>query len=358
MACYKCYLPNPPRAWSRVQNSCSLNDNPNPNELVQVPYTKELVPQYALSEKLNMLNKGNVLQYKMNSSNLTQKQRYSLIAKGKWVNRNTTWASQSTRGYTNPNTTSLKRVANYNLAIDPNTGLLLGPTDLPPSCPKFETIINSVLPSDSGGSSLNPEVVPPPPPPNPSNDNTVLPPSPMPVPIGPIVIQDSGNLICSIQENVCTGESVYHKAQQLCNPTSDSDVPGTIQLLCWNDGTPTWFPRQRYIMTNSANKWPTSSGPQDKTFVSAVRPSAPIITSVTNLNNIVTINWEQVEICLPVDRFSIYQNDVIIGDVEGSVFTFNIVVDYGNTYNYFIIAKSSQIMSDPSNIVSIVILSS
>ena len=359
MACYnKCYLPNPPRAWSRVQNSCSSEPvtNTNPNTLVQVPYSRGLVPQYALAEKINMLNKGNILQYKKNSSNLTQKQRYSLIAKGKWVNRNTTWATQSTRGYTNPNTTSLKRVANINVALDPNTGLPFGPTTAPVSCPNFIPTINDVLPSDSGGSSLNPQIVPPPPPPSPSTGGTVLPPAPQPEPVEPIVIQDGGNLICSIQENICTGETVYHVSQQLCNPTSDSDVPGPIQQLCWNDGTPTWYPRQRYVMTNSGNKWPYSSGPEDTTFISAVRPYPPTITSVTNINNIVTINWEQLEICLPVSGYTIYQNGSIIGEVLGNIFTFNTTVDYCNVYEYFIVAGTNgSIISNPSNIVSITI---
>ena len=45
------YLPIPERAWSRVENRC-----PNPNDL---------------SSNTALINKGNVLQYKKNSSQLT-----------------------------------------------------------------------------------------------------------------------------------------------------------------------------------------------------------------------------------------------------------------------------------------------
>ena len=75
-------------------------------------------------------------------------------------------------------------------------------------------------------------------------------------PVEPIVIQDGGVLICSVQEDVCTGKTKSTLSQKLCNPTTDSDVPGQIQDLCWNDETQTWYPRQRYIMTNSGNKFP------------------------------------------------------------------------------------------------------
>ena len=196
MSCFNNYVPQPSRDWSRVQNSC-----------VQLSISE--------SDKIAMLNKGNVLQYKANSSNLTKAQKYSKIAKGQWINRNTTWATQSARGYTNPNTQSLKRTGNVvNIALDPITGAIIGPTLEPLTCP--------LIPINSK----------------------------------PIVIQDGGVLICSVQENVCTKNTKSTISQKICNPTTDSDVPGQIQDLCWNDGTQTWYPRQRYIMTNSGNKFP------------------------------------------------------------------------------------------------------
>lgn len=309
MECYnKCYLPEPPRDWSRVQDSCSLTTDIGNNGFVTLPLTGEVVPASFLAERMAMLNKGNVLQYKANSSNLTKAQRYSKIAKGQWINRNTTWATQSTRGYTNPNNNSLKRAGNVvNIAIDPNTGTIIGETDAPITCPQ----------------DINPD---------------------------PIVIPDGGVLICSVQENPCTGLTKQSVAQQLCNPTSDSDVPGTIQPLCWNDGIQTWYPRQRFQMSNSGNKWPVNAQ-----LSSAIRPSAPLITSITSYENIITLNWIQSDKCLPVSRFDIYQDGRIITSVSKSVNTTSFTVNNCNTYSYFIIGvtNGSNIASYPSNTVSI-----
>ena len=53
MSCFNnCYLPQPPRDWSRVQNICSYENN--------VPYKEQTT--------IEMLNKGNILQYKENTS--------------------------------------------------------------------------------------------------------------------------------------------------------------------------------------------------------------------------------------------------------------------------------------------------
>jgi hypothetical protein len=348
-----CYLPRPPRAWSRVQNECSVvtSITQNPDELVRVPYSKQFVPAVALKESLDMLNKGNILQYKANSSNLTKNMKYSQIAKGLWTNRNTTWATQSTRGYTNPNTTSLKRIAKVNIAFDPITRLPLGPTLFPVTCPKFETNNYPVLPSTGGGGGDN--IVIPPINPTPSNDNfiPIVPPDVIP---DPIVIQDEGVLICSIQENICTGETINHLSQKLCNPTSDSDVPGRIQDLCWNDGTPTWYPRQRYTMSNSNNKWPYTTGPEDTTSNSAVKPYPPVITSITSncSFNTITITWEQDETCLPVSSFLIYENDALIDIVNGTKRSTDLTIENDTEYTYFIISKTSgsnNLISDPSN---------
>jgi hypothetical protein len=346
MYCFnKCYLPIPPREWSRVQNSCSLITD------VDFINANKTMSATALGEKISMLNKGNVLQYKANSSNLTKWQRYSKIAKGQWTNRNTTWATQSTRGYTNPNTTSLKRSGNViNIAIDPISGTIIGPTTAPITCPQPVIIINEGLPPNGGGGSVDELVIPPPIQPSPSSETF---PNITPVtPVEPIVVQDEGTLICSIQENPCTGDAKYSLSQQLCNPTTDSDVPGTIQDLCWNDGTQTWYPRQRYIMTNSTNKWPYNA----KLF-SAIRPFPPVITSIETTNNIVTLTWEQSEICLPVSKFNIHENGLVIQTLNGNVFTTNIIINKCGYYQYYIvgITNGSNIESENSNIVDVTI---
>ena len=351
MACYNnCYLPRPPRDWSRVQNSCSVTTGIDNNAPVRDPYTKQIVPATVLAKRIAMLNKGNILQYKANSSNLTKTQRYSKIATGQWVNRNTTWATQSMNGYTNPNSTSLKRSGNVsNIAIDPITGAILGPTTDPLTCPQPITIINEALPSNGGGGSsvIEPDI---PPPIEPTPASETFPPIIADTPTEPIVIQDGGFLICSVQENPCTGETKTTLSQQLCNPTTDSDVPGTIQELCWNDGTQTWYPRSRYIMTNSTNKWPTNA-----VLTSAVILYPPTIISILSNDNIVTLIWTQLENCLPVSVFYIFQNNRLIQTVPGTMNTTDIVVDNCNTYSYFIVAltNGSAILSEPSNTVII-----
>lgn len=348
-----CYLPQPPRAWSRVQNSCTYDlnndENNNNNNLNTIFFTQ-------------MLNKGNVLQYKANSSNLTLKQKYSKIAKGQWVNRNTTWATQSTRGYTNPNTTSLKRSGNkINIAIDPNTGLIIGETSLSPTCPELLPTINSGLPAIIDNGATNDPIIPPPVEPTPSSETF---PEIIPDSIEePIVIQDGGVLICSIQENICTGDGKSSVAQQLCYPTTDSDVPGTIQDLCWNNGTQTWYPRQRYIMTNSGNKWPTNY----KEFNSAVKPPSVILTAnIQTCSVILTWSPQINDIslscnCLPITSYNIYLNGLLYRTVPASVnsIELNSLNPGIGVYEAYVesINSSSNIPynSVPSNVISVYI---
>ena len=348
-----CYLPQPPRAWSRVQNSCSLITDNNPGfNLVRDPYTNEFIAPSVLAERIAMLNKGNVLQYKANSSNLTKSQRYSKIAKGQWINRNTTWATQSTRGYTNPNTTKLKRTGDViNIAINPVTGEIIGPTINPPTCPNPIIQINEDLPANEGtsGTGEEPEI---PPPVEPSEGSDVFPPIIAEEPVEPIIIQDGGSLICSIQEDNCTGEVKRHVSQQLCNPTSDSDVPGPIQLLCWNDGTQTWYPRQRYTMSNSTDKWPINY----KLLVSAVKPPAPLLTATTE-NCFITLNWYSNNPinncnCLQITGYNIYLDDKLYQKVPSSV---NSITFFGPLKQYTIYVKSTSndIESVSSNVINV-----
>lgn len=336
MACFynsNCYLPEPPRAWSRVQNACTYYANDD--DIID-------------ANKLLMLNKGNVLQYKNNSSNLTQWQKYSKIAKGQWINRNTTWATQSTDGYTNPNTTSLKRTSNsFNIAIDPITGQILGPTLNPVTCPSNQpNPIYDDLPSNVPDSGTNEPPIPPPIVPTPASD--IFPNLEPETPIEPIVIQDGGSLICSIQENICTGETRSSLSQKICNPTTDSDVPGPIQELCWNDGTPTWYPRQRYVMTNSTNKWPTNY----KFFTSAIRPPTPILNATINGSNI-NLSWFIIkDSCLPVLGYNIFINNDLYTKVDANVTNKTISVLTGQ-YNIYVTSFNNRIESFRSNIISI-----
>jgi hypothetical protein len=293
------------------------------------------------------MNKGNVLQYKANSSNLTKSQKYSKIATGQWINRNTTWATQNNNGYTNPNTTFLKRSGNvFNIAINPTTGQIIGPTLEPVTCPKQDIIINDELPNIINNSGTpQPEI---PPPVEPTPESNIFPPDVPIAPIIPIVIQDGGSLICSIQENVCTGETKTSLGQKLCNPTTDSDVPGPIQELCWNDGTQTWYPKQRYVMNNSTDKWPYNY----KFFTSAVRPPTPSLDAEIN-NNIIVLKWfinYNTCSCLPVIKYIIYVNNNIYETVSSSVTSITINKTLPE-YSIYVVTINDTIESFKSNII-------
>ena len=51
MSCYnnKCYIPQPPRAWTRVQNSCSLTTDV---DTFIVPYTNQEVSSSVFEKKM------------------------------------------------------------------------------------------------------------------------------------------------------------------------------------------------------------------------------------------------------------------------------------------------------------------
>jgi hypothetical protein len=288
------YNPNPTRVWSRVQNACSViaytNNDPAANSnFARADYERQ------------MLLKGNILQYKKNSSNLTKKQRYTQIAKGMWTNRTKTWATQSDT-YTNPNMTSLLRV-NFTI-LDPSNNTFSNPTN-PYGCPTNE-------------------------------------------------IQDGGNLVCNVVVNPCTQEVIKRtKSQQLCNPTTDSDVPGQIQQLCWNDGTQTWFPRQRYIMPTSGTKWPQGY----KGFVSGLKPAAPVLTLDSSNNNSVTLSWTVINNdCVPITSFNIYQNGILIENLLYPTNTIIINNLFSGNYDFYIISISDTIESEKSNTVLVTIV--
>ena len=262
--CYgkgKCYLPNPTREWSRVQNNCPISIE-NISGKYTAPYSKKVIDGAELQYTLQMLSKGNVLQYKKNSSNLTKKQQYSQIVKGYWTNRTVTWSSQS-ETTSNPNNKNLKRVGGYNMFLTGQRTLL------PVTCPKPTFVPKPALPpagipssiyggSGSAASGIL-EIPPEVPPQNIIAEAVAMPSVPFPQPPTPVVIQNEGILIVNQTENLCSGETTTTIANRGCHLTSDSDVPGPLRELCWNDGIQPWYPRQRYVMTNSGNKWPVNA---------------------------------------------------------------------------------------------------
>lgn len=288
------YLPIPARVWSRVQRECtSVNTSNSGNS-----------QEYAIRDyKRQELLKGNILQYKCNSSNLTKKQRYAQIAKGMWASRTKTWATQ-TATFSNPNTLSLKRV-NYGI-LDPSNNAFSRP-------------------------------------PNPyfffgCRDN---------------VIRDGGNLICNTTVNPCTDEVIKTTlSQKLCNPTTDSNVPGPIQYLCWNDGEPTWYPRQQYVMPTSGNKFPVNY----KLLVSAVRLAGPVLTAgpLSCFESDIPLSWTlDTSICFPVTSYHVFKDGVLIQVLPSTQMSTIVYEPDSGSYVFFVAAVNNDLQSAVSNTVEV-----
>ena len=233
------YLTQPPRAWSRVQSIpyCTAPDVPSANRYkVYVPRTNQYISPAEADLRDKIIYKGNILQYKNNSSNLTKKQRYSQIAKGKWTNNTKSYATQSIT-YTNPNTSGLLRV-NYT-AVPPN--------DIPGAVNNASGPYQYNVPNPFGCSSD--------------------------------YIIDGGKLICNTLANTCTNQLIKTYDVQNCFSITASDVPGfnnpqATKILCWDPQLNTWYPRTKLTMNNSGNKWPQNY----KEFVSACKPT-PSVTA-------------------------------------------------------------------------------
>ena len=119
------YNPEITREWSRVTRRCDESDISG--DFVSIPLLGIVVPKSEVPYYLSMLRKGNVLQYKANSANLTNSQVYSKICTKTWLNANTSWATQ-TQSYTNPNIKNLYRVNNSLICgtiADPITNKLI-----------------------------------------------------------------------------------------------------------------------------------------------------------------------------------------------------------------------------------------
>jgi len=233
MACFPHFVPKPPREWSRVQNRCVFDTEP-------------ITPEQALL--VAMQYKGNILQYKKNSSCLTFSQKYSLISQNKWTNNKKTYATQSDR-YSNPNTNHLRRINSTDITLDNS------PTPLLPTCKEPVAPIYDNLPNKSDNNNNN-TVLPPPPPTTTDSNFTKL---KKIIPLLPEVIQNGGILLCNETENICTKEIIRTPQHDNCYSTTFSDVPrGDINYLCYIP-RPLYYPRQRYFMNNSTDKWPYNS---------------------------------------------------------------------------------------------------
>ena len=305
------YNPIPPRVWSRVQAQCTYIVPDSSYNSVYIPLLNQTTSlAQAISLEKN-LYKGNILQYKANSTRLTKKQKYSQISKGLWCNRTKVFATQSLI-YTNPNTTGLLRV-NYTTLPYPNQ-IVGKPNNI------------------SGPFQYNV--------PNPSGCPTTA-------------VQDGGNLVCGTFVNPCTGNIIQTIPQPsiICNSSTASDVPGIPVDLCWTANVQTFFPRNNLTMNNSLSKWPEGY----KGFVSAVTPIPPILSLDASTNTTVTLSWSfNSNICIPISSFNIYQDGVI---VQTQPYTITSTTIYGlddcTSYSFYVTSLSNSTESIPSNIVNI-----
>ena len=301
------YNPIPPRAWSRVENPCVFLVPGSTYQQAYIPLTGQVVSQAQADYEEKQIYKGNILQYKGNSARFTKSQKYSQLAKMAGPNRTKVFATQS-QTYSNPNTTGLLR-RGYSTYTFPNQ-IPGAPNNI--SGPFAYGIPN---PYDCSGNS----------------------------------IQDGGILVCGTFANPCSEEIIKRGINpvNMCYPASASNVPGT-SVLCWNNKVQTWFPRQRYFMNNSTNKWPEGY----KGFVSAV-PTELMLTITSNACNSVTLSWNSVSNCIPITSYNIYQNEVLIQNVPHTTKTTiinGILLD--TTYSFYITSVSNTSESIKSNIVS------
>jgi hypothetical protein len=311
------YLPNPPRAWSRVEgnvNCISPIVPPFGNYTVYVPLTKQTIPLAIAAYQEKVIYKGNILQYKNNSSNLSKKQIYSKIANRKWVN-NKSYATQSLT-YTNPNKNSLYR-ANASSISTQN-----------------ETIGEVGNPAGPYGDIYY----------NPFNCITDT-------------IDQGGSLICGTLANPCTNQLIKSTKSQNCSLITSSNVPGfrvpgISKILCWNKKLSVYIPRQRRVMSNSGTKWPVNY----KEFVSSLSPLPPILEITSSTEKSVTLNWKyKNNECIPVSNFYVYQNNSFIKKLSVKQITFTIDNLSPNLYTFYITSLSNTIQSTPSNKTSILI---
>jgi len=259
------YNPRPTKEWYRYENPCVYQTFSN-STVVYIPFLQEYVSSDVLAYELAVLKKGNILQYKKNSADITKSQRYAQIAKGSWTNRNTTWATQGV-SYTNPNTTSLKRINYSELVVNPSKEVTSSSTTYTVTnadgvfcTPSTSPIQNGFVPSNNSSGDSNQDTMPPKKTDTTASNNPIIPSIVTPPPVTEIRIADGGKLICNISENICTGQ-VYKQTTSLnCNPLSASGVPGPTQhRLCYNSALPTYYPRTKLTYGNSTSKWPTGA---------------------------------------------------------------------------------------------------
>jgi hypothetical protein len=270
------YNPVPPRVWSRVQNKCTYVEPTNPTTFsLYIPFTKQTVgSEMEAIEIAKMINKGNILQYKANSAQLTKSQKYAQLARCSGPSRRKVFATQ-TETYTNPNTNGLFRKG-FSEFYYPNE-IVGSPNNI--SGPFAYGVID----------------------PNDCSNN---------------FIRDGGTLVCGTYADPCTNEIIKtgKTSAITCNPASASNVPGQ-SILCWNNSIQTWFPKTRYTMNNSTDKWPVNY----KGFVSAVGIKSPVVSFI-GLEDSIQLMWSLEKSNIPIKNYNIYIDNTLHETLNGDIF--------------------------------------
>jgi hypothetical protein len=201
------YNPAPTREWSRADARCAFDasDVSDTTDTGISPLTGKVIPIQAIAEHVQMINKGNVLQYKKNAG-LTQAQTYALKMRGNWRRSGRTHATQSST-YTNPNTGGLAQEGGTFRASAQN--------------PTHACVLDKP----------------------------------------PFVVQVGGHLVSGTVKNPCTGQITNHNTScsRLCFPTTASGVPGPVKPLCWNAQIAPWFSKKPTNLATGGGKWPTNA---------------------------------------------------------------------------------------------------
>ena len=139
------------------------------------------------------------------------------------------------------------------------------------------------------------------------------------------------------------------RANQLCYPSTASDVPGPMVPLCWYPYIQTWYPKQRVTMNNSTNKWPVNY----KLLRSAIQPEAPVLSLVSSSVNNVVLSWTtKINNCYPITNFNIYvDNNLYTTILNTNSYSITLTDLSNGIHEIYIIGILSENLSPPSNIV-------
>lgn len=146
------------------------------------------------------------------------------------------------------------------------------------------------------------------------------------------VIVDGGVLLGNQTVNQCNpGEVEKTTFTNSCNWTTASDVPGKIQLLCWDNRLTPWTPVTRYTMNNSA-----ATLDYKGLYIAG--------TPVLKYDAPGSLSWSY---CYQVSGYNLYKDNVFNQNVVAKNIT---GLPAGQ---YYVVAVVTNAISGPSNTVTI-----